>query len=133
MTEWTPNLEKLVRNVGDYVETQLKDLVDPKATAVATALRMSFRAATTGAHLLKQTYQEAGLSHQGSPRSMWEDTRLKELVDIAEKNGSDAASKIKRGIAVVEQMKKNANATGKATLSDSLRRIRQAKQQNIKF
>lgn len=133
MTEWTPKLEKLIRNVGDYVETQLKDLVDPKATTAATALRMFFRAAATGAPLLKQTYKEADLPQHGSTRSMRVDNRLQALVEIAEKNGSDAASKIKRGIAVVEQMKKSASTAGKATLPDVLRRIRQAKQQNIKF
>ncbi len=133
MTEWTPDFENLVRKVGDYVEIQLKDLIDPKSTTIATALRMSFRAAATGAPLLKQTYKEAGLSRRDPLHSMWEDARLNELVKIAETNGSDAASKIKRGIAVVELMKKGADTEGKATLSDALRRIGRAKQKDIKF
>ena len=129
---WDSKLEENIRKVGDYVEMQMKDLVNPKTSAVATTVRMLFNAYAGGGSLMHKTCREAGYELHGPGFH-----GLQKLVDIAEDNGSDAAEKIKKVIAVedaiAEAYRNNSAVRGKATPADILRRVKIAKQQNIQF
>ncbi|MFA6992858.1 MAG: hypothetical protein WC269_06355 [Candidatus Gracilibacteria bacterium] len=124
MTEFTPKLEKLIREIGDYSETQMKDLLNPKAHPAASALRIAFRAVVDGEPLMKQAFTEAGWGYQQN----WI-PNLQKLVDIAEQNGSNAADQIKKSLPIATTL----TAEYKDSVSGILNQVKIAKQKNIQY
>jgi len=98
MTEWTPKVEQLIRDIGDYLEAQMKDLIDPSAGALGTSSRMAFRHASTGQRLMDRAEAELDCS-----LSDWNGT-LQKVIDLAEANNSDAAAKIKRVLPLAKRI-----------------------------
>lgn len=124
MTEWTPKLEALIREVGEYTETQMKDLLNPKASTAASAMRIVFRGVASGQSLMKKTCSEAGWEFKMN----WMGD-LKKLVEIAEQNGSDAGEKIKKALPIADQLSKEYTANG----GGILKQVKTAKQKNIQY
>lgn len=124
MTQWTPELEQLVRKLGDYNEKQMKDLLDTKALPVASALRIVFRAVTTGEPLIREAFKKAGWEYQQN----WMGN-LQKLADLADQNGSNAADKIKKALPVATEISKHY----KDSASGILTQIKIAKKLNIKY
>lgn len=131
MTQWNSDIEASVRAAGDYADLQMKEMLRPDATAVASFLRMTFRA-VAGASVLTQACQDAGYKFSGPGFSS-----LQGLVDLAEANGSDSANKIKTVIRAETELKrvfKNDPAIQNTrTASDVLRRIGVAKTAGIQY
>ncbi|MDE1152337.1 MAG: hypothetical protein PW788_07355 [Micavibrio sp.] len=98
MTEWTPKVEQLIRDVGDYLEAQMKDLIDPAAGALGTSSRMAFRHASNGQRLMDRAANELGCN-----LSDWNGS-LQKVVELAEANNSDAAAKIKRVLPLAKRI-----------------------------
>jgi hypothetical protein len=96
---WTPELEARIRKVGDYVETQMKDLLNPGAGVTATSLRLAFRGATVGMVRMGDACMEAGIDWRGN----WMGD-LQKLCDLAGANNSDAADKIKKALPIAAQL-----------------------------
>lgn len=126
MTQWNPKLEQLIREVGDYTEKQMKDLLDPKTAATVSALRITFRGFTKGLPAMKKTCAEAGLDFENYD---WLN-KLQKLAEIAEQNDSDAAEKIKKALPIAHHLERIFEQTGN---DGALSRIKAAKQQNIKY
>lgn len=99
MAQWTPELEERIRKVGDYVEKQMKDLLNPAAGVTGTSLRVAFRGATTGMVRMGDACMEAGIDFRGD----WM-RDLQKLCDIADANKSDAADKIKKALPIAAQL-----------------------------
>lgn len=99
MAPWTPQLETLIRDLGEYVDTQMKDLLDPKGNSFTTSTRLAFRHASTGASAMKNACREAGWEFKGE----WLGD-LKKLCDLAEANSSDSAAKIKKALPVANEL-----------------------------
>jgi hypothetical protein len=95
---WSPALERSIRDLGDYVERQMKDLLNPAASVTGTSLRVAFRGVVQGMPLMDEACTEAGIRFAGWMGS------LKALSDMAEENGSDAAAKIRKALPVAEQL-----------------------------
>lgn len=126
MTQWTPKLEKLIRELGEYTEKQMRDLLNPEAAATLSALRITFRGFTRGLPAMKKTCAEAGLDFENYD---WL-SKLQKLAEIADQNNSDAADKIKKALPIANQLEQIFKQTGN---NDPLSRIKTAKQQNIKY
>ncbi|MBI3440802.1 MAG: hypothetical protein HY052_03195 [Proteobacteria bacterium] len=123
MSSLPRKLDELIRDVGDYTEVQMKDLLNQKASTGGSALRMAFRFATTGKSVMKKACEEAGIQFEG-----WL-TSLNKLVEIAEKTGSTAADKIKKAIPVATQL----TAEFEAQPGGVLKKIKIAKLKNIQY
>ena len=92
MTTWTPKLEQAIRAVGDFLEAQGKDGVDPGPSIEDTVKSLTARFNTVGAPVMLTAFKEAGLP------ANWTlyDSNLQQLIDLAKMNNSDAADKIIR-------------------------------------
>jgi hypothetical protein len=99
MSQWTPELEQLISDLGYYVETQMKDLLDTRASAAASTARIMFRGVSTGHPLMKKTCKKAGFEFSGN----WLGD-LQKLADLAEKNNSAAADKIRKALPVATKL-----------------------------
>ncbi|MEZ0224523.1 MAG: hypothetical protein ACAH83_08220 [Alphaproteobacteria bacterium] len=97
MTEWNPETEKLIRDLGDYLDKQMKDMLNPRASAAGTALRSVFRAVAVGKPL-KRRMNKAGLTSVDYMKAMHA------TVELAEANSSDAGEKIKKILPVMEKL-----------------------------
>lgn len=97
MTEWNPETEKLIRDLGDYLEKQTNDALNPRASAAGTALRSIFRAVAAGKPL-KRRMKKAGLTSVDYMKGMHS------MVELAEAHSSDAAEKIKKILPVMEKL-----------------------------
>ena len=122
MPAWSPKIEKLIRKLGDYTDSQMKDLLDPKASAGGTALRAVFRGAAIGIPLRRRLKKEGLQFDDWLPG-------LQKIVDLAEQNGSDAAEKIKKSIPVATQL----NAEMKSIQGGMLKDIRYEKSKGIAY
>ncbi|MBI3441852.1 MAG: hypothetical protein HY052_08670 [Proteobacteria bacterium] len=133
MATWTPELEKLIRAVGEYAETQMKDILNPKASVIGTTLRALFRAvASDGGKLVPKACRQAGYEFKGPGFS-----DLQGLVDLAEQNDSTAAEKIKKVIStqqkLTEAYHKDPSIKGTPTPADIFRRVKVGKRQGIQY
>jgi hypothetical protein len=98
MTEWNPKNEQLIRDIGDFVDKQMRDILDPNVSTPAT-IKHLFNARATGMHLFERATKELGLDLKGD----WEGS-TKHIIDLCEQNGSDAADKIKKIIPVAQRL-----------------------------
>jgi hypothetical protein len=122
MTEWNPKIEMLIRELGDYTERQMKDLLKSDAPVTGTALRCVFRGVSTGIPL-KRRLQKEGLVFNN-----WLDG-LQSLVELSEKNGSNAAEKIKKALPVAEKL----NDEFKTVPGGVLKKIKYAKCKGLSY
>jgi hypothetical protein len=99
MAAWNRALENTIRALGDYVENQMNDLVNPKASAAMTSLRMAFRSVARGLPLMHNACVRAGRKFNGD----WIGD-LRALTDLAEANHSDAAAKIRKALPLASEM-----------------------------
>lgn len=124
MTNWTPALEKNIRDVGDYAEETLRLLVNPDVSAAGTLTRIFTSSTRTGTPLMKKTCKMAGFEF----RSDWREG-LEKLSKIAAENGSDAAAKIDRVLAAADRMMQDIkNAPG-----GNIEKLRLIKKQKFDF
>ncbi|MEZ0262556.1 MAG: hypothetical protein ACAH80_16245 [Alphaproteobacteria bacterium] len=125
MTVWNKDLEDKIRKVGDYAEAQVKDLLDPKTPARRSVLRVLFRAVTQGVPAMKKAAVAAGwkFTNHWVPDMMT-------LADIAERNCSDAAEKIRKALPYVDDFVQTFRNKDAHTL---LRQIQAQKKLNIKY
>jgi hypothetical protein len=97
MTQWTPELEGLIRKVGEAMDKQMKDLVNPEKSVLGSGLRAAFRG-RGGIHpLLKQVCNEAGVDFNP-------DSTMRALIKLCEENNSDAASNLKKWVGPYEEI-----------------------------
>lgn len=99
MATWNPDMEPHLRKLGDYLETQIKDLLDPSTSVTGTSMRIMFRTMASGMRAIDHACDKAGMDFSGD----WLGD-LKTLCDLAEKNGSDAAAKIRKALPVAEEL-----------------------------
>ncbi len=85
----TAKLDQLVQKLGDYVEANYNELVNPKHSTARSTLVIIFRAAAGGTPLLRKTAKELGI-----PVTGWH-TTLDKIIEATEARGSKAADKIK--------------------------------------
>lgn len=97
MTDWNKKTEKIIRDLGDHNEKMMKDLLNPKTTVTGSMLRIVFRAAVRG-KLLKRRVHAAGMTRRDPLAAM------QAMVDLAEKNGSDAGEKLKKALPVMKKV-----------------------------
>ena len=115
MTQWTPELEKAIRKFAAYHEKQTKDVLDPEARVSSTILRMIFRTQAYGLHHYKKICRLMDMEYTTRLPDYADNTQC--MIDLAEKNGSDAAAPLKKTLAVREalkpEFKKNNNSLSK--------------------
>jgi hypothetical protein len=117
MAKWSNELETEIRDLGEYVDKQMKDLLNPEAGVNGSALRIAFRHAFEGKQRLDNIlrYDSIDYTNMGlNPRHSWTED-LKMLSDLADENMSTAGEKIKKALAVVpvlEEAFKTAGARG---------------------
>jgi hypothetical protein len=99
MPSWNPDMEPHLRKLGDYLETQINDLLDPKTSVTGTSMRILFRTLSTGMRAIDHACDKAGMDFTGD----WLGD-LKTLCDLAEKNGSKSAEKIRKALPVAEEL-----------------------------
>lgn len=127
MTQWTPELDKLVRKFSEYQEKQMKDALNPKATVLGSALRMAFRAKAYGISTYKEVCAATGLD--GSFELDAFEKNVQQIIDLATQNGSTAADKLKKALPVAQQLRKDFAAHP----HDGLKNIKTAKQKNTPY
>ncbi|MEZ0260970.1 MAG: hypothetical protein ACAH80_08170 [Alphaproteobacteria bacterium] len=98
MADWTPENEKLIRELGDFMDKQMRDVLDPKASTLGTSSRVAFNFASHGMGLFKRAEAQLGMDRK-DPHGA-----LQKLVDLCEANGSDAAAKIKKVMPIAKQL-----------------------------
>ena len=98
MIQWTPKVEQLIRDIGDYLEDQMRDLIDQKSGVIGTSSRMAFRHASKGSRLLDRAQTELNCNINDP------DNSVQAVIDLAEANGSDAAAKIKKVLPLAKQI-----------------------------
>jgi hypothetical protein len=96
--EWNPSNEKLIRDIGDFIDKQVRDILDPNVSTPATITRL-FNARSTGEALFNRATKELGLDFKGDIEGA-----AKTIIETCEKNGSDAAAKIKKAVPVAKQL-----------------------------
>lgn len=127
MTEWNQKLETLIRKFAAYQDKQMRDAVNPKASAIASGLRMAFRAVAGGRSSYEKACQAAGL--EASFDNAVFEKNIQQMIDLAAQNGSNAADKLKKALPVGQQLAKDFSAHP----DDFLQNIKIAKQKNIKY
>ena len=131
MPKWTPETEKLISDIGDFIDKQMRDVVDPSASTLGTSSRVAFNVASTG----KGLFQRAVTELEVDLKTHWEDS-MKKIIDLAESNGSHAADKIKKAMPVAKQLADEFGFTpdnremGKLQMMGLLKQI---KKKNIKY
>lgn len=131
MTDWNPKTEALIREIGDFIDAQLRDVVDPRASSLGTSARVAFNIKSKGVPLFRRAEKELGLDLKKD----WEGG-LKGLVALCEQNGSDAGAKICKVIPVARQLADefgfglHKEPPGKL---EALRLLKQIKKKGIRF
>jgi hypothetical protein len=82
-------LDQLVENLGNYVEKNYTELVNPKHSTLRSTLSVLFYAAANGSSTLHKAANAYGIKV-----TSWHDT-LDKIVEATEARGSTAAQKIK--------------------------------------
>ena len=130
MTQWTPKVEQLIRDIGDYLEDQMRDLIDQKAGVIGTSSRMAFRHASKGARLIDRAQTELGCNINDP------DNSVQAVIDLAEANGSDAAAKIKKVLPLVKEIAKDFGlGTGDTNMGklEQLQKLKAVKKKGYKL
>ncbi len=127
MPGYTPKLDGLIREYGDFFEAQLKDMLNPNASTLGTTLRCAFRTKTKGEPLRDKIHAETGWDVAAAPEK-----HIPALIEMAEQNNSAAAAKLKEAMPVYTKMM--------SALEDALpgeitviRGVRQAKKLNLSY
>ncbi len=89
-TEWTPKLEKLIREYAAYEEKNAKDGLNPDQTVAGSMLRVAFRQAVTRNGKYKKICKKMGLKPENYA------SNVQDMIVIAAVNKSDAADKLKK-------------------------------------
>ena len=131
MAAWTPKLESLIFKVGEYADTQIKDLIDPKAGAKASAVRIAFRYAAQGKPLMEKACKEAGFEFREDFDFVTGICTgcLYQLAGIAEQNGSHAAEKIRKVLPVAMEVMRGVTEEHGSMVGQ----IKNIKQKNIQY
>lgn len=130
MTEWNPKTEQLIRDLSDYIDTQFRDIIDPKASTLGTSSRCAFRHASTGVKLLERAKNELGVKAES-----W-DADCERIIKLAKDNGSNAANKLEKVYPVVKQLSKEfglgpGNMEGGKL--EQMKRLKQVKKKGLKI
>ena len=130
MTEWNPKTEQLIRDLSEYIDTQFRDIIDPKASTLGTSSRLAFRHASHGAKLLERAHTELGMNAE-----TW-DADVERIIRLAKENGSTAADKLEKIVPVVKQISKEFGL-GPGNLEagklEQMKRLKQVKKKGIKL
>ncbi|TAL27882.1 MAG: hypothetical protein EPN97_16095 [Alphaproteobacteria bacterium] len=126
MAEYTPELDKLISDYGNFFEKQLKDMLNPKTNAVASTLRIAFRMKTTGVPLRDKIFAKTGWDVANETEK-----HLAALVEMAEQNGSRSGDKLKAALPVYIQMTQALEHLPDDT--SIIKGIRHAKKLNLAF
>lgn len=121
MIQWTPKVEQLIRDIGDYLEDQMRDLIDQKAGVIGTSSRMAFRHASKGARLMDRAQDELNCNINDP------DNSVQAVIDLAEANGSDAAAKIKKVLPLAKQIAKEFGVGPEAANMGKLEQLQKLK------
>lgn len=130
MTEWNPKTEQLIRDLSDYVDAQMRDIIDPKASTLGTSSRCAFRHASTGAKLLQRAHDELGMGP-----ATW-DADCERIIALAKENGSNAADKLAKIVPIAKQLSKEFGLGPndvEASKFEQLKRLKQVKKKGIKL
>jgi hypothetical protein len=125
------DLESHIRDLGDYVEKQMKDLLDTKKGVTGSALRIAFRA-VVGTQIMDSImrYESMDYTNFGlKPREGWLKD-LQRVVDYAEANNSDAAEKIKKALPIATELTKE---FGEQKVNGIRAKIKYAKAKGINY
>jgi len=98
MTEWNPKTEQLIRDVSDFVDKMMRDIVDPNIGTAATIMHV-FNEASTAKNLYQRAESELGINLKQD----WQGS-IKKVIDLAEANNSNAADKLKKILPVAKQL-----------------------------
>ena len=129
MTQWTPELEALIRRYSEYHDEQMRDALNPTTSAEDTLLRMDFRHESYG----KRIYTKICAAMNMDASSPYNDTyekNMQQMVDLAAQNGSDAADKLKKVLDVGRQILGDRKDPPSR---DPVENIRRAKLKNIQY
>ncbi len=130
MTEWNPDTEKLIRDLSDYIDTQFRDIIDPKASTLGTSSRLAFRHASTGARLLDRAQKELGMKPE-----TWDEDCAR-VIKLCKDNNSNAADKLEKIVPVVKQLSKEFGlgpGNVEAGKLEQMKRLKQVKKKGIKL
>ncbi|PJB73087.1 MAG: hypothetical protein CO093_01330, partial [Alphaproteobacteria bacterium CG_4_9_14_3_um_filter_47_13] len=83
------DINDMVHELGDYVETNYKHMTNPNQSVLGSTVRCIFNAISWGTPLLNKVSEYYGIPVKG-----WHDT-LDKIIESTESLGSDAAEKIK--------------------------------------
>ena len=124
MAKWDKDLETLISKLGDYVDIQMKILLDVKSGAKTSATKIAFNFAVKGKPLMDETCRKLGFKFKG----IWK-ADFEEIIKLAEENNSPAADKIKKALPVVKQLEKIFKQLPKGFIN----KVEAAKKQNINY
>ena len=92
MTQWTPKLEKLIREYAAFELKNVKDGANPKISVAGTMLRSIFHSAITRNGHYNTLCAEMGLA----PDSKAYYKNIQAIIDLAKANNSDAAEGLEK-------------------------------------
>ena len=98
MTEWNPKTEQLIRDVSDFVDKMLREVVDPNI-GTATTIAHLFNERATAKSMYERAESELGIDLKKD----WQGS-IKKVIDLADANGSNAADKLKKVLPVAKQL-----------------------------
>jgi len=122
MTQWNPTTEQLIRDLGDYLDAQMRDLIDPKAGVFGSSTRMAFRHASKGQYLVDRAGAELGCTPDD-----WHGS-LQRIVELAEANGSKAADKIKNVLPLAKRIADEFGITPQSQNMDKIEQLQKLKE-----
>ena len=128
MTDWTPEIEALIRKLGDFIDQQMRDLLDYKSSAWGSALRIAFNVATTGKPLVQKTCKAAGIEYNGDILDA-----MKKIVAVADQNKSDAADKIKKALPYGEEFAVGFDQTATTPKFEDIKKVKEIKSRKIDY
>jgi len=124
MVQWNKEIESLVSKLGEYVDIQMKILLDTRIGVTKSASKIVFNFAAKGTPLMNETCKKLGINFKGN----WKQT-LKTIIKVAEENDSLAAEKIKKAIPLVDKLENIFKGSSKTLFA----KIKLAKKQKFNF
>jgi hypothetical protein len=98
MTEWTPKLEGLIREMGEIETRNAEDMTNPDLSIFGSAARVTLRTFIKSMPIISKLRSELQL-----PKIDQVTDDL--LIELAKENGSDAVDKLKAVVAFREEVK----------------------------
>lgn len=100
MTQWTPELERNIRKLSDSFEKDTKAMINPNGHVRLGIAFSIVRGIKDGLPAYKKICRATGLSSEGGLADARKSGNLQRIIELAEANGSDAADKLKRALAI---------------------------------